>query len=936
MSAARLAVGLVAVPRAGGRTCIPARAAAVAAPAPPPPATPASDADDPVPSAGAAVGPARRVVRARRAARPPAVVYGGAGGTWSGLASAPLLGDDDEPLLPQPAAAAAPPPASLPTPPPPLAADDDGEDDAGGGGAVLLSPPPDFVTPLAVEPGESLEAAARRKLRARRQHAVRLVTARMQAAEQSGDGGGEAASRPLLGSAASGGVDGPAVPPLDLQSLRPGELIVHEDLGVCAFQGVRELVNPARPEAGRQPCVFVAFADGLRQLSAATAAKALHRFSAPGAPAPARPVKLSRAEEPGAWRRRRAKAAAAALAAVGGALTAYVDRVCVQRPRCPRVPPALQAAFGRAFPHPLTAGQAAAVNDVLSDMCDRDEPMDRLVVGDVGFGKTEVACAAALAALAAGRQVAVLAPTTVLARQHASLFASRFEPLGFPTASLTRFSGPAARAAASARVASGEVRLVVGTHALLSAAVRFQALGLLIVDEEQRFGVKHKEAIKGLHARLDVLTLSATPIPRTLRLAMAGFRDASSIDTPPPGRRPIATVMAPFDMRQVAGALAAELARGGQAFYVVPRIEAMAAAEAGLRAALPGVRVLVAHGQLRPAELDAAMEAFGSGAADVLLCTTIVEAGLDLPRVNTIVVEDTPLFGLASLYQLRGRVGRSATQAHCLLTWRPGAAHTPEAAARLAAMAECAGLGDGLRLSTRDLAIRGAGSLFGESQSGDGAGVGADLELAALHDALHRVGEARRGAGKEGGLGRKRGGAGRLSPHRSRHRFPGGDSLSHCLTLSLSHSHSHSRCPPNPPCSLRHSTRCPASTLATSCCACRRSPAACPPTWCPPPPRGPRWRRAPRPPAGRGPPRCGRSRGRLSAPPAAHCPARCTPCCAPTSCATTPPPWAWARCPRTRRARLCSAPRLGATRSRLCAPACPPPTRSCSPGSPAA
>lgn len=371
--------------------------------------------------------------------------------------------------------------------------------------------------------------------------------------------------------------------------------------------------------------------------------------------------------------------------------------------------------------------------------------MDRLVVGDVGFGKTEVAMAAALVALAAGHQVAVLAPTTVLARQHAALFAQRFVPLGFTVGSLTRFTQPAARAAAVAGLSDGSLSLIVGTHALLTQAAKCPRLGLLIVDEEQRFGVRHKDAIRGLHARLDVLTLSATPIPRTLHQAMAGFRDASAITTPPPGRVPIATRVVPHDEGEVRASLLSEVARGGQAFYVLPRIEAMAPRLAVLKAALPGVRFATAHGQMRPAELEAAMEGFSAGEADVLLCTTIVEAGLDLPRVNTIVVEDCHLFGLSSLYQLRGRVGRADRQAFCLLTWDPyGHAHeSPEAAARLAAIRECAALGDGLKLSQRDLAIRGAGSLFGDAQSGDAAGVGPELQLQMLYEALHSVGEHR-------------------------------------------------------------------------------------------------------------------------------------------------------------------------------------------------
>jgi len=417
----------------------------------------------------------------------------------------------------------------------------------------------------------------------------------------------------------------------------------------------------------------------------------------------------------------------------------YLERVMITRPAYPPVGAELAKSFEAAFPYPLTGDQRLAVQDLEADM-DRDSPMDRLVIGDVGFGKTEVAMYAVLRALAAGRQVAVLAPTTVLAKQHAKLFSERFTPLGFPCASLTRYTSAGERRAAVEGLASGRVRLVTGTHALLSEAGAARDLGLLVVDEEQRFGVRHKEAIQELHSRVDVLTLSATPIPRTLHMALAGFRDTSIIATPPPGRRPIDTQLCPFDEQELVRAVSAEVARGGQVFYVVPRIEAFSAKLERLARLMPTLRVKSAHGRMAAATLEDVFDTFADAQFDLLLCTTIVEAGLDLPRVNTIVIEDVNLLGLSSLYQLRGRVGRSTIQAHALLMWDPSITLTDESMQRLDAIREsCGMLGQGFRIAERDMAIRGVGAVFGDKQSGDLAGVGVDLYLEMLYEQLAGV-----------------------------------------------------------------------------------------------------------------------------------------------------------------------------------------------------
>jgi transcription-repair coupling factor (superfamily II helicase) len=394
-----------------------------------------------------------------------------------------------------------------------------------------------------------------------------------------------------------------------------------------------------------------------------------------------------------------------------------------------------QAEMEASFPYEETIDQLRAATEVKADM-ELIRPMDRLVVGDVGYGKTEVALRAAFKAIQDGKQVAVLVPTTVLAAQHLSTFSQRFAAFPLEVRLLSRFVSPAVQAATVAGLADGTVDLVIGTHRLLSKDVQFKDLGLVIVDEEQRFGVAAKERLKRLKREVDVLTLSATPIPRTLNLALAGIRDMSVIETPPEDRLPIQTRVAEASAGLVRDAILRELDRGGQAFYVHNRVETIEAQGEQLRGMLPGVRVVVGHGQMAEGALEKVMIAFADGAADVLVCTTIIESGLDIPNANTIVIDRADTLGLAQLYQLRGRVGRSSRRAYAYLLYRRRERLSDEARKRLQAIFNASELGAGFQIALSDLEIRGAGNILGGEQSGHMAAVGFDLYSRLLAEAV--------------------------------------------------------------------------------------------------------------------------------------------------------------------------------------------------------
>jgi len=391
--------------------------------------------------------------------------------------------------------------------------------------------------------------------------------------------------------------------------------------------------------------------------------------------------------------------------------------------------------FAARFPYQETEDQQRAIADVLEDFA-RGRPMDRLVCGDVGFGKTEVALRAAFVMAMSGRQVAVVVPTTLLARQHYRNFSARFAGLPLRIAQLSRFTSPKDAAQIKTDLTAGKVDIVVGTHALLAKTIAFRNLGLLIVDEEQHFGVVHKERLKSMKADVHVLTLTATPIPRTLQLALSGVRDLSLITTPPVDRLAVRTYVTPFDPLIIREALLREHYRGGQSFYVVPRIADLGSATEFLKETVPEVKSIVAHGQLSPTALEDAMTAFYDGKVDVLVSTNIVESGLDIPTANTLVIHRADMFGLAQLYQLRGRIGRSKQRAYAYLTTPPDIKLTDSAERRLQVLQSLDSLGAGFSVASHDLDIRGAGNLVGDEQSGHVREVGIELYQAMLEEAV--------------------------------------------------------------------------------------------------------------------------------------------------------------------------------------------------------
>ena len=388
-----------------------------------------------------------------------------------------------------------------------------------------------------------------------------------------------------------------------------------------------------------------------------------------------------------------------------------------------------------AFPYEETPDQLQAILEVKADM-EQPVPMDRLVCGDVGYGKTEIAVRAAFKAVQDGKQVVVLVPTTLLANQHGQTFRERFANYPVRVEVLSRFLSPREQSAVARDVESGAVDIVIGTHRLLSDDVRPRDLGLLIVDEEQRFGVQHKERIKAMRTNVDVLTLSATPIPRTLELSLTGIRDLSLVNTPPEDRQPILTYVNEYDDRAAAEAIRRELLREGQVFYVHNRVRDIELVAEHVHTLAPGARVAVAHGQMDESRLERVVLDFWERAFDVLVCTTIIESGIDMPTVNTLVVDRSDLLGLAQLYQLRGRVGRRGQRAYAYLLHPPDRVLTEEAYERLKTIGEFTDLGSGFKIAMRDLEIRGAGSLLGESQSGHIAAVGFDLYCQLVTEAV--------------------------------------------------------------------------------------------------------------------------------------------------------------------------------------------------------
>ena len=394
-----------------------------------------------------------------------------------------------------------------------------------------------------------------------------------------------------------------------------------------------------------------------------------------------------------------------------------------------------QAEMEAMFPFEETPDQLSAIEEVKADM-ESDEPMDRLVCGDVGYGKTEIAIRSAFKAAQAGKQVMILCPTTILAQQHFVTFSERYSPFGVVVDVLSRFKSKGEQAEVLERFAKGGVDVLVGTHRLLSADVTPRDLGLIVVDEEQRFGVEAKEHLKNLREQVDVLTLTATPIPRTLQMSLSGVRDMSIIDTPPPNRFPVKVRVGEYDGDVVAGAIRGELARGGQVYYIHNRVQTIDEAVRRVTEAVPEARVAFAHGKMTEHQLERAMESFSAGDVDVLVSTTIVESGIDNPHTNTLVIEDSERLGLAQLYQLKGRVGRSHVRAFAYFLFSRGKTLTPEAMQRLEAIGELTEQGAGIKVAMRDLEIRGAGSLLGAEQHGQMSAVGFELYAEMLREAV--------------------------------------------------------------------------------------------------------------------------------------------------------------------------------------------------------
>ena len=510
--------------------------------------------------------------------------------------------------------------------------------------------------------------------------------------------------------------------------LAPGDYVVHVHHGIGRYRGLVQM--PA--DGSAREYLLLEYAQGDRLYVPVEQIHLVQRYIGAEGEHP-RLHRLGGAD----WEREKRRVKEAAREMAAELLSLYAARASTPgHAFSPDTP--WQREMEAAFPYTETPHQLRAIEDVKRDM-EAPRPMDRLVAGDVGYGKTEVALRAAFKAVMDGKQVAVVVPTTILAQQHYAVFAERFAKFPVTVELLSRFRTPAEQKEILAQTAAGLVDVLIGTHRLLARDVVFRDLGLVIIDEEQRFGVRHKEHLKMLRKQVDVLTLTATPIPRTLHMALTGLRDLTVMETPPEARLPIHTEIRPDDDAVVAEAIRRELARGGQVYVVHNRVETIERAARRIRQLVPEATVAVAHGQMPEERLEAVMLDFLGGRIAVLVCTTIVEIGLDIPRVNTIVIEDAHRLGLAQLYQLRGRVGRADRQAYCYLLYPRHAPLTPEAEQRLRAMAEFVELGSGLGLAMRDLEIRGAGNLLGPEQHGHIAAVGFDLYCRLLDEAIREA-----------------------------------------------------------------------------------------------------------------------------------------------------------------------------------------------------
>ncbi len=509
--------------------------------------------------------------------------------------------------------------------------------------------------------------------------------------------------------------------------LSRGDLVVHDTHGIGRFMGIEQL----QTDGVYKDYIKIAYAGTDVLYVPATQLDMVSKYiGSGGEDAPARLSKLGGTD----WARAKSRAKKAAADLAEGLIKLYAERS--RRPGYAFGPDTVwQSEFEDRFEYTETQDQLRSIAEIKADM-EKPVPMDRLLCGDVGFGKTEVAFRAVMKCVMAGKQAAILVPTTVLAQQHYVTAMKRFAGLPLQIQVLSRFRSAGQIKEALRAAADGSADILIGTHRLLQKDVRFRDLGLLVVDEEQRFGVSHKERLKEMSRNVDVLTLSATPIPRTLNMALAGIRDMSSIEEPPVGRHPVQTYVLEHDWSVLADAIRREVSRGGQVYYLHNRVESIDRCAARIRQLADGVSVAVAHGQMDESALNAVMDRVASGEVQVLVCTTIIETGIDIPNVNTLIIEDADRLGLAQLHQIRGRVGRSSRHAFAYFTFRQGKVLTEVAAKRLAAIREYAEFNSGFRIAMRDLEIRGAGNLLGAEQSGHMMSVGFDMYLKLLEEAV--------------------------------------------------------------------------------------------------------------------------------------------------------------------------------------------------------
>jgi len=510
----------------------------------------------------------------------------------------------------------------------------------------------------------------------------------------------------------------------ELATLSPGDLVVHVDHGIGRYEGLTQIPVQKAPH----DCVQLTYAGGDKLFVPIENLEVLSRY---GSGEEGASLDKLGGE---AWQRRKSKMKER-IREIAGELIATAARRAVRPGEVLEADPGGYPAFVDRFPYEETDDQDRAIGDVLSDLAS-GKPMDRLIVGDVGFGKTEVALRAAFVAAMAGQQVAVVCPTTLLARQHFQNFTERFRDFPVNIGRLSRLVPANEAKSTKERVADGTIDIVIGTHAILAKGIEFKRLGLVVVDEEQRFGVTHKERLKALKADVHVLTLTATPIPRTLQMAMSGLRELSVIQTPPVDRLAVRTYVIPWDPVVLREALLREHYRGGQAYFVTPRIADLPEIEQFLRDHIPEITYVVAHGQMSPTEVEERMSAFYDRRYDLLVSTTIIESGLDIPSANTLIVNRADKFGLAQLYQIRGRVGRAKTRAYAYLTTPPERMLTEAAEKRLKVLSDLESLGGGFQLASHDLDIRGGGNLLGDEQSGHIKEVGYELYQSMLEEAI--------------------------------------------------------------------------------------------------------------------------------------------------------------------------------------------------------